>query len=217
MILKQVFRKRSQKVDEGGCEKELLVEKLKELKRLEAKLWGVSVNELANGEEEVLEDANHLIYLFNSNEDEKLSEILEKKDVKDFLNDLRNLKNQFVLLKKEIKKKEELRNLITNYTIKLVDKKTYSKMEKIFILEKQLYEVIEKQETELEEIYSHFSKIKVDINGKEKRVFLGSLKKIRKILAGHLEHHSLWEDERRGYSNTSNILNSLIKVVNESL
>lgn len=216
MVLSQVMNIIRRKEPSIQEEKKYLIKYLKELKALEAKLWGVTINHLSNDQEQVLEDANHLIYLISKEKIEELSEILSLKEVSDFTNDIRNLKNDFVYLKKQITKKEKLKNLIASYTIKLVDKKTYSSLEPIFLLEKQLYEVLEKQEEELETLTKEINSIKIDVNGKKIDLFLESLNKIRKILAGHMDHHSLWEEEKEGYSNVSNILTALIREVESS-
>lgn len=195
--------------------KKNLLKHLKELKALESKLWGVTINHLSSGEEVVLEDTNHLIYYISSEKHDELSKILEMKEIEDFLSDIRNLKSDFVYLKKQIKEKDKLKNLISSFTIKLVDEKNYDRLEDIFLLEKQLYDVIERQDEELSNFMENISKIKVDMNSKKVDAFMDSLVNIRKILAGHMDHHDLWEEERMGFSNTSNILHSLIKIVQE--
>ncbi len=186
---------------------------LENLKQLETRLWGVTIQNLSNGEEIVLEDANHLIYLVSRDKDEKLKLILKSKEISEFISDIENLREDFLVLKKQIKRKENLKNLISNYTIKLVSEENYSKLEQIFLLEKQLNEVIDKQEEELNKLLKNVSYIKFpEANSKEK-LFLDSLIKIRDILSGHLDHHSLWDEERQGFSNTSNIIHSLIKTI----
>ncbi len=197
--------------------KEKLLEYLNELKKAEARLWGVKFNHLATGSEEAVEDANHLIYMLNNKKDEELEKLLGEKSIKEFLDDIRNLRNDLIYLKKEIKNKDNLKNKIMAYTITLVEKKNYHKMEEVFLLEKQLNEVIEKQEGEFDVFFKNFSNIKVDIKAKKTKVFLSSLVKVRRILAGHLDHHNLWEEERRGYSNISNILDALTKVVHKNI
>ncbi len=198
-------------------QKNRLLNYLEKLKVLESRLWGVTINRLSEGEEEVLEEANHLITILNKHSDENLLKVLSKKQIEDFQNDLRNLRNDFTYLKREIKRRNALRDLVSSFTIMMVNHKNYSKLEKVFILEKQLYEVIEKQERDLEDLVKHMTAIKIDLGEKKARVFLGSLKKIRTILAGHLDHHALWEDDRKGFSNTSNIIHSLIKTVDDTL
>jgi hypothetical protein len=185
---------------------------LENLKQLESKLWGVTIQNLSNGEEVVLEDANHLIYLISRDNTESLKKVLKSKEIKEFTKDIENLREDFLILKKQIKRKENLKNLISNYSIRLVSEENYSKLEKVFLLEKQLNEVIAKQDEELNNLLKNISQIKFPIENKEK-LFLDSLVKMRKILSGHMDHHSLWEEEKQGFSNTSNIISSLIKEV----
>lgn len=196
--------------------KSKLIKQLKDLKVLEAKLWGVTINHLSYGEESVLEDTNHLIHKFEKSNRDQLHNYFDSKEVKEFLDDLRNLKSDFLMLKKEIKDKNKLKNQITAYTIKLVDKDNYDRLEEVFLLEKQLYEVIEVQNDELDKLVHDVSKIKISIGTKDKvEFFIEALIKLRKILAGHMDHHTLWEEEKQGYSNTSNIVSSLLKIVEE--
>ncbi len=211
-----IFKKVKKETLTPAQEKAKLLDYLEQLKVLETKLWGVTIKHLADGEEQVLEDVNHLIYLFSHGKKTELKKILDSKNVKEFLDDLRNLKSDFLVLKKEVMKKEKLKMMVGNFTIKLVDHKNFSKLEEIFLLEKQLYDVIDKQEEELNALIGHVSAIKVDITERKSDVFLGSLNKLRRILAGHMDHHALWDEERQGYSNTSNIIHSLQKSVRES-
>lgn len=189
---------------------------LKELKHIEANLWGVTINHLKNGEEEVLEDTNHLIYLISKNEHkEKIVQILKEKEINSFFEDLKNLKLDFNHLKKKIREKDKLKNLISKVTIKLVNPENYDSLENIFLLEKKLYEVIEIQDLELENFLKNISK--VEIKKEEKlNIFLNYLKEVRKILAGNQDLYYLFEEERAGYSITSNILHELIKLVNSN-
>lgn len=189
---------------------------LKELKHIEANLWGVTINHLKNGEEEVLEDTNHLIYLISKNEHkEKIVQILKEKEINSFFEDLKNLKLDFNHLKKKIREKDKLKNLISKVTIKLVNPENYDSLENIFLLEKKLYEVIEIQDLELENFLKNISK--VEIKKEEKlNIFLNYLKEVRKILAGNQDLYYLFEEERAGYSITSNILHKLIKLVNSN-
>lgn len=197
-------------------QQELLLSYLYELQHLEAKLWGVFVTELKNGEEIVLEDANHLIYLMQHDIDE-IEDFLHKKEVHEFIADLKELQEDFLYLKRKISDKDKLKNLVNSYTLKLVNKKSYPQLEDIFVLEKQLNQVIEMQDFELMQLIVEIS----DLEGlsDEQRVegFIEGLRRIRQILSGHLEHHDLWERERLEYSNASNIIHSLIVRVKESL
>ena len=197
-------------------QQELLVSYLYELQHLEARLWGVIIKELENGEEMVLEDANHLIYLAKHDVDE-LEEFLKKKEVQDFLKDLKDLREDFLYLKKKIKEKDKLKTLVNSYTLKLVNKKSYPHLEEVFLLEKQLNQVIEVQDKELMQLIVDISHLE-DVSEDEKiQAFIDGLKRIRETLSGHLEHHDLWEKEREEYSNTSNIIHALIVRIKNSL
>jgi len=188
---------------------------LSELKVLEASFWGVNITRIKNDEERVIEDTNHLIYLTSRDKKDSIKEILEKQDVKDFFNSLNKLVQDFKYLKKKINQRDKLKNLITKLSIKLVDKNHFKNLENIFILEKQLYDVLDRQDLEFNEILFKTSKLKFDFNQDEKiSSFVEILKNVRKVLAGHLDHHKLWEEERFGFSNTSNIIYSMIKNVN---
>lgn len=196
--------------------KESLLKYLENLQKLESKLWGITIKTISNGEDRVLEDTNHLIYLISRNKADNLNKILKTKNLKEFAKDIKNLREDFLVLKRQIKQKNHLRNLISNYTIRLVSEENYAKLETIFLLEKQLHEVIEKQEEEINRILIEVHNIKLPI---DKRIdsFITSLIKMRGVLSGHMDHHALWEEERYGYSNTSNILHSLIKEVKEDI
>ncbi len=194
-------------------EKTKLIKFLKELKSIEANLWGVNIVHLQNGEEEVLEDTNHLIYLISrENQNKKLNDILNLKEIKQFFKDMENLKSDFSYLKKKIKNKNKLKNLISNFTIKLVDPENYMKMENVFLLERKLYEIIDMQDEELNNLFKNINKIKINDDEKTE-AFLDSLKKIRTILAGHQDLHEMWNNERIGFSDTSNIIHELLRIV----
>ncbi len=195
--------------------KENLLQHLKLLKELESKLWGITLVQVSQNEEKLMEDANHLIQVFSKNNIEDLQKIYKFKEVKEFTIEVTKLREDFIYLRKQIKEGEKLKNLITQYTIKLVNERNFSKLEKIFLLEKQLYEVIELQEKEFNELFSTFSKIKNISDETKIEVFMDSLKKTRTILAGHMDFHALWEEERKGFSNSSNIVHSLIKIITE--
>ena len=193
-------------------QEELLVF-LKKLRQLESRLWGVTINELANGEEIVLEDTNHLIYLLTHQKHNELKAVLRLQEVRDFKKALQHLHDDFTLLRKQVRDGNKLRVLISSFTIKLVDKRNFARLEEIFLLEKQLDEVLERQELELRHLLNQASKMRSLPEEERLATFMDSLYKIRKILAGHLEHHNLWEEEREGFSNASNIILSLIKAV----
>jgi len=191
-----------------------LLKFLKELQSLEAKLWGISITKIKNDEEIIIEDSNHLIYLILNEKQEILENILRQKDVKDFFSSLQILFKDFNSLKRKIHKRDYLKNLITKLSIKLVDKHNFKAMEDIFILEKQLYEVLDRQDEDFKNILIDSSSINISISQISKfEKLITILKDVRNILGGHLEHHELWEDERLEFSNTSNIIHSLIENV----
>lgn len=194
--------------------KDALLLYLADLKKLEANLWGVNIVHLKNGEEDVLEDSNHLIYLVSREEKHiKLKNILKNKEFIDFIKDLDNLKSDFNFLKKKITQKNKLKSLISNFTIKSVKPENYSKMKNIFLFEKKLYDIIEKQDTELNDLFSNIKSLKFDTQVGNVDLLIDSLKNIRNILAGHHDLHSFIEDERLGFSNTSNIIYELEKTI----
>lgn len=197
--------------------KEQLLEFLYELYQQEARLWGTTIETLATGEERVLEDTNHLLYLYAHGNHDTLESMLEQKELKDFLTDLKALKKDFQQLKKQVKERNELKNLISSYSIKLVDERNYLKLQKIFLLEKQLHLVLERQDEELSTLLKDTKALNISTEHEKKEHFLGSLKRLRSILAGHLDHHELWEEERQGYSNTSNIITALIREIREDV
>ncbi|MDA3856119.1 MAG: hypothetical protein PF569_07725 [Candidatus Woesearchaeota archaeon] len=198
-------------------EKEKISHYLLTLKNVEAKLWGVIIKDISHDEERVLEDTNHLIYLYSRGKHEDLKKILESKDFKEFLHDLDKLRKIFLILKKEIREKEKLKYLISNFTIKLVDSNNYEKFKNVFLLERVLYEILDKQDEDLIFLMDDLNKLKINSEEMKFEVFLRTLKDIRKILSGHLDHHYLFEEERYGYSNTSNVLYELIKIFKTDL
>ena len=195
--------------------KENLLIYLKTLKELESKLWGITLVNVSHDEDKLLEDANHLIQVFSKNNIHDLKKIYSFKEVKEFISEISKLREDFVYLKKQIKESDRLKNLITEYTIKLVSERNFSKLEKIFILEKQLYDVIEVQDKNFSELFADISKIRNISDETKIEIFMESLKRTRGILAGHMDFHALWEEERTGFSNTSNIIHSLIKTVSD--
>lgn len=206
------------KILQNDRSKELALKKellnyLKKLRDLESKFWGVTVNRLASGEEEVLESTNHVIHLLMKNEDRELEAVLALREVKEFLRDIESLHAEVLYLKKQIKESNKLRDYISKYTIRLVDQRNYMKMKNIFILEKQLYDVLDIQDKEFQFIIKEIRMIKFSSNTDKTKFFLEKLVKARDVLAGHMDHHGLWEEERQGYSNVSNILTALIKEV----
>lgn len=195
--------------------KENLLNHLKSLKELESKLWGITLINVSHDEDKLLEDANHLIQIFSKNNINDLKKIYSFKEVKEFISEISKLREDFMYLKKQIKETDRLKNVITEYTIRLVTERNFSKLEKIFIFEKQLYDVIEVQDKNFSELFADISKIKNISDETKVEIFMESLKRIRGILAGHMDFHSLWEEERTGFSNTSNIIHSLIKEVSD--
>ncbi|MFW6285811.1 MAG: hypothetical protein ACOC16_01420 [Nanoarchaeota archaeon] len=198
-------------------EQEKILKYLKELEKLEAKLWGTDIKNLKHGEETVLEDSNHLIHLIANKKYDTLKKILELKDTKKILNDIFQFKNDFNILKKELREKETLKLFISNFTIKLVDAKNYNKFKNVFLIEKHLYEVLDVQDNEFNILLNDLSKIKIKTTDEKIETFLSSLKKIRAILSGHLDNYKHFEEERLGYSNTSNLIFELIKTFSQDL
>jgi hypothetical protein len=198
-------------------EKENILNYLKRLEKLEAKLWGTDIKNLKSGEEEILEDSNHLIYLISNKKYNNLKTILELKDTKKILNDIYQFKKDFNILKKELREKEKLKLLISNFTIKLVDAKNYNKFRNVFLIEKHLYEVLDIQDNEFNILLNDLSKIKINTIEEKVEIFSNSLKKIRNILSGHLDNYKHFEEERVGYSNTSNLIYELIKIFSQDL
>jgi len=205
-------KKRKEKI-----EIQTLINYLKELKSLEAKLWGITIKQIQNGEENILEDSNHMIYLLSREKHKHLKEILKEKKVETFFKDIQNLKEDFNYLKKKILEKNRLKNQIANFTIKVVKPNNYNKMKKIFLLEKKLYETIDSQELELNQILNTIQKIKIKKNEEKIEEFIKYLKKIRTILAGQQDLHYLWDEQRLGYSNTSNLIYELINLIKINL
>lgn len=193
-------------------EKDKILQYLYELKHIEANLWGVNIVNLKNGEEETLEDTNHLIYLIANRDQKNLTKILKLKSTKDFFDNLNNIRNDFKILKRKILKKDKLKLLISNFTIKLVDFKNYNKFKEVFLYERMLYEVLDKQDEDFATLMKDISNMKINPNEDKIEIFVDSLKKIRNILSGHIEFCELFEDERNGYSNVSNIILGLIKI-----
>lgn len=198
-------------------EKEKILHYLLTLKNVEAKLWGIIIKDISHDEERVLEDTNHLIYLYSRGKTNDLKKILDSKNYKDFLHELEKLRKIFLILKKEIREKEKLKYLISNFTIKLVDSKNYDKFKDVFLLERVLYEVLDKQDEDLIFLFDDLNKLKITSDDMKFDLFIKTLKNIRSILSGHIDHHYLFEEERYGYSNTSNVLYELIKIFKTKL
>ncbi len=198
-----------------GQKREQLLDFLCELEELEAQLWGVTLKEIEHEEENVVEDTNHFIYVLIHNSEENVKKVLEKKGFSEFKKHVLELRQSLAVLIKKVRKRRLLTHYISEFTIVLSDPSIFDKLEKIFLLEKQLYDVLRHQEDDFEIFINEIKKMKIEEKDQKKDLLLEKLKDIRAILSGHLDHHDLWEDERQGYSNTSNIIYSLKKVVNE--
>jgi hypothetical protein len=217
-LLKRVFNSESKNYKyKLEREKDKILEYLRELEKLEAKLWGTDIKTLKGGEEQVLEDTNHLIYMISRKDYSSLKKVLELKDVKSFLSDLDEFRKDFKYFKKELREKERLKLLISNFTIKLVDANNYNKFRDVFLIEKKLYEVLDRQDEELSVLFEDISKIRVNTLDEKIDLFLGSLKKIREILGGHLDNYKYFEEDRAGYSNASNLIFELINIFNQDI
>ncbi len=198
--------------------KQEILNYLNDLKAQEARLWGVLVNDISAGEEKNLANSNHLIYLLNHKKPENLSNLLKLKDVKNFLSDILELRKDFLLLKKNIKHKDRLKLLISNFTIQLVSANNYDKFKDVFLVEKQLYEVLDRQEKDFDELIKDIGKIGYIKNDEQKvETFILYLKDLRRLLAGHLDNLKYFEEERFHYSNTSNIIDKLIKIFQQDV
>mgnify|MGYP003684887565 CR=1 FL=1 len=194
--------------------KEVLLLFLEELKKHEARLWGVTLNNIKTDEEEALEDSHHLIYLLQKSEQMSLKKILKLKETKDLLKDLKDIREDFLHLKKQIVHKGNLKSFISEFTLRSSNTQNVNSLSSILLLEKQLYEVLEKQDDEMKTLFEEIEALKIKKHDDDTvEYFITALKRIRSILAGHLDHHEFWEDERKGYSNISNIVHTLIKKV----
>jgi len=198
-------------------EKNKIKKYLEDLQEKEAMLWGSIIKNLKEEENKLVEDTNHLIYLINSKNYKTLEKILIKKDVKEFLGDLELIRKDFLELRKAIKDQDKLKLLISNFTIKLVDSANYERFKMVFLLQRDLYEVLDKQELELKNLLSDMSKFKLETDKEKLDTFILYLKNLRDILAGHLDDYKHFEEERLGYSNTSNLLHELIKIFSQDI
>ena len=179
--------------------------------RQEAKLWGVELKELKNNQENVLEEVNHLIYKFQNTNSNDMKKYLESKEFDEIEKELKIIHEELKHLKKLINRQEVFKNTLTSLTLLLVNEDTYELFEDIFLLEKQLQEVLIWQEEEFKQIFNTSKNLKIqEVNSQTKSELLyNQLIEVRKILAGNLDHHDLWEDEMQGFSNCSNILHAL--------
>jgi len=188
---------------------------LEKLQILESRLWKVTINDIASNEDNILEDTNHLIYLINHRKENDTKVKLRVKEVSEFLEEIKSLQGQFTFLKNMVRSEDRLRRLISEFSVRLVNKENYDALREVFILESQLYDVLEVQDNSLRHLIYSYGKIKFDEGDRKVDIFLDTLYKLREILAGHMEFHTLWEEERSGYSNASNIISSLIKKVKD--
>lgn len=198
-------------------EKNKIIEYLEDLQSKEAKLWGVIITDIKNQEDELVEDTSHLIHLINSKKHSTLKQILAKKDGKNFLKDLTEIRKDFLALKKAIRDQDKLKLLISNFTIKLVDSANYEKFKLVFLLERDLYEVLDRQELELNRILMDVSRLKIETENQKVEIFMETLKDLRDILAGHLDNFKYFEEDRLGFSNTSNLIHELIKIFEQDI
>ncbi|MFP4402046.1 MAG: hypothetical protein ACLFPL_02345 [Candidatus Nanoarchaeia archaeon] len=176
----------------------------------EAKLWGAQLVTLKNTQEDVLEEANHIIYKFQHTNEEEFKEYLKSKEVEEFIQEVLHIHEEFKELKKQINRQEVFKNTITSLTLLLMNEEIYSYFEDIFLLEKQLQEVLLWQENEFKELFKTSNELKhFDDKQLKAETIYGKLTHLRTILAGNLDHHELWEDEMQGFSNCSNILHAL--------
>jgi hypothetical protein len=206
----ETLRERSKDKDP----KAVLLLFLEELKTHEAKLWGVTLNRIKSDEEGALEDSHHLIYLLQHSNQYTLKQILKLKETRDLLKDLKDIKEDFLHLKKQILHKGNLKSFISEFTLRCSSSDNINSLSSIIVLEKQLYEVLEKQDDEMQTLFEEIDALKIRKHDNDTiDYFITALKRIRTILAGHLDHHEFWEEERKGYSNISNIIHSLIKKV----
>ena len=70
---------------------------------------------------------------------------------------------------------------------------------------------------ELQRILKDASKLKINQNEKQVNVFIDILKDLRDILAGHLDDFKYFEEDRLGFSNTSNLIYELIKIFEQDI
>ena len=177
----------------------------------EAKLWGVELKELKHNQEDVLEEVNHLIYKFLNTPPQDMKKYLKSKEFNEIEKELKIIHEELKHLKKLINRQEVFKNTLTSLTLLLVNEDTYELFEDIFLLEKQLQEVLIWQEEEFKQIFVNSKELKIKSIDEHTKaeIMYEQLINVRKILAGNLDHHDLWEDEMQGFSNCSNILHAL--------
>lgn len=176
----------------------------------ESKLWGSQLQHLKNQQEDTLEDINHIIYKFQKLDQNSMKEFLKSKEVEDVIKELLEIYEEIKYLKKLINRQEVFKNTLNSLTLLLVSEETYQHFEDIFLLEKQLQQVLIWQEEEFKQLFKNSHEIKNANNLEVKADLLyNKLVEMRQILAGNLDHHELWRDEMQGFSNCSNILHAL--------
>ena len=212
-IYRNLLKKNSSETVQGT-----LCNFLQELLIIERKIHGVTLLQIKNGEEEGIENANHLLVLLKKHPKKSLKKVLKEKDVIDFLDELTQIRSDFLYLKKQITKKDKLKQLIAEFTLKCIDPKNFKLLEKIFKLEKQLFQVLERQDQELEIFFKELGLLRIKKNPDDTLdYFIDAVSKIRGILAGHLDYHELWEEEKSDFSNLTHILYSLQTEVKKQL
>lgn len=208
------YVKSKKKIESKEVKKEDLLSFLEKLKKLESRLWGVLINDFSSQEEIVLEGSNHLIYLLGREKHADVENILVQKDFQEFIVDMEKLKEEVSLINKLVKEEGKLRDLISQFSIRLVGNRNYNDLEELFVLESQLLQILELQELQLEAMIHEIRSLKVTFDPKLKvEILKDYLVRTREVLAGHMEHHKFWEEERQGFSNTSNIISAIIKIV----
>ena len=176
---------------------------------LEAQLWGIKLNKLTHEQETALEDVNHLIYKFQNSNDREMKKSLKSKEFEHTISEIILINEDFKDLKKQINRKEIFKNTLNSLTLLLMNEETYQLFEDLFLLEKQLQEVLLWQEEEFKELFKNSKELKHLTEEYRVEELYENIRKVREILAGNLDHHQLWENEMEGYSNCSNILHSI--------
>ena len=176
---------------------------------LEAQLWGIKLNKLTHEQELALEDINHLIYKFQHSNHSGMKKYLKSKEFEHTISEIILIYEDFKDLKKQINRKEIFKNTLNSLTLLLMNEETYQLFEDLFLLEKQLQEVLLWQEEEFKELFKNSKELKHLTEDERVEHLYDNIRVIREILAGNLDHHGLWENEMQGYSNCSNILHSI--------
>ena len=176
---------------------------------LEAQLWGVQIKELMHEQEQALEDVNHLIHKFQKMDNSEMKKYLKSKELHETVKEIVVIYEDFKHLKKQINRKEVFKNTLNSLTLLIINEENYQLFEEIFLLEKQLQEVLFWQEEEFQALFKYSKELKHLSDDDQSDHLYENIRKVREILAGNLDHHDLWESEMYGYSNCSNILHSI--------